>query len=48
MDLLEWVWRRATKMLRGLEHFYKERLRDVGLLSLEKTRLGGYRVVAFQ
>jgi len=49
MDPLEWVQRRAMKMIQGLEHlWYGERMEELRLFSLEKKTLQEDLTVAFQ
>ena len=47
MELLERIQRRATKMMQGMEHLsYGDKLRELGLFSLEKRKLWGEQISA--
>ena len=42
IDLLECIWRRATKIIQGMEHLScEDRLRELGLFSPDKRTLKG-------
>ena len=49
MELLGRLQMRATEVIKGLEHLpYEDRLRELGLFSLEERRLRRNLIAAFQ
>jgi len=48
MDLLECIQRRATEMIQRMEYSYENRLKVLGLFSLERRRLQVDLITAFQ
>ena len=49
MELLEHIQRRTMKAIQGMEHLScKDRLRELGLFSLEEKRLHRDLIVAFR
>lgn len=49
VELLDEVWRRTLKIIKGLEHVCcEERLIELGLFCLEKRKLWGELIAAFQ
>ena len=48
-ELLEQIQKKATEMIRGLQHLsYEDRMRELGLFCLEERRLWGDLIAASQ
>jgi len=49
VDLLEYIQGRITEMIQRVEHLlYEDRLKEVGLFSLDKRRFWGDLIAAFR